>query len=98
MVTPNRDIAWVVGKGTEHQVLNCGQERSFVLWTSIELSPERPSSFNRTIKDWGHALAILWEHECLNEVALLTKKEWLTHEAASHCTIQHNDHGLNIYH
>ena len=61
-------------------------------WVSVDLGDD--DSFDAK----GAALDILWEHDSLQEVALLTNNEWIEHEASQHCGISHIDRGLEVLH
>jgi len=70
-------------------------------WVSVSLNlnlPDKPPKIDGSDGAWGRALAVLWQHQALKEVALLTDKEWLEHEACNHCGCSHIDLGLEVLH
>lgn len=79
------DIRYIVGKGASYGANPEG-------WVTVDLDD------NRSINGWGCALAILWEHQALKEISLLTENCWFEHEASKHCGISHIDLGLEVLH
>lgn len=83
--TTMNDIRYIVGKGSPFGSKPDG-------WVSVDLDNDRSTN------SWGCALAVLGQHQALQEISLLTEEDWLEHEASKHCGISHIDLGLEVLH
>ncbi len=70
-------------------------------WVTVDLNLNphgAPENIDSSDGAWGRALAILWQHEALEKVALLEWSEWFEHKASNNCAISHIDLGLEVMH